>query len=216
MSNFNTVYHKRSSVVTEGMPKQPTTDQIDYGEIAVNYADGYESLFIKNSSNEIIDFKSGEYVDNALDKHNDRITTLENYTVPDARANVLWIGTSIPAGDITFNNNGTTQSTTSDLGSNNYPKMVADALGFNLYNNARGASFVCFYPSSEDGTANWLHCQCVDVYKYTGIYNRNVAAGNDYQIFCPDNVHPHSDSTGRSNRIIAGVYINALRGICYN
>ena len=92
-------------------------------------------MFIKNSSNEIIDFKSGAYVDNALDKHNDRITTLENYTVPDTRANVLWIGTSIPAGDITFNNNGTTQSTTSDLGSNNYPKMVADALGFNLYNN---------------------------------------------------------------------------------
>lgn len=33
--------------------------------------------------------------------------------------------------------------------------MVADALGFNLYNNSKGASFVCFYPSSEDGTSNW-------------------------------------------------------------
>ena len=338
----------------------------------------------------------------------ERIETVENYTVPDARSKVLWIGTSIPAGDIQFSNNGTTQSTTSDLGSNNYPKMVADALGFKLYNNARGASFVCFYPSSEDGTsnwagkdwteyqnevhkgyslsasmaqveakfgpnglnipewllnnfksysyesliipyidgtiascdtvildhgyndrhqilfetswhisegeemvigsgrdwllklqdpldktltaesffqgcwlsdenaedtkkyywkamvflckkiwavnprikiiignyfayksnifggeygndrlceficlansglANWLRCQCVDVHKYTGIYNRNLAAGNDYQLFCPDNVHPHSDSTGRSNRIIAGVYINAIRGTLYN
>ena len=316
--------------------------------------------------------------------------------------NVLWIGTSIPAGDIQFNNNGTTQSTTTDLGSNNYPKMVADALGFNLYNNARGASFVCFYPSSEDGTsnwagkdwteyqnevhkgyslsasmaqveakfgpnglnipewllnnfksysyesliipyidgtlascdtviidhgyndrnqilsetswhigdgeqmvigsghdwllklqdpfektlttesffqgcwwadenaedtkkyywkamvflckkiwavnprikiiignyfavksnifgaefgndrlgeficlansalANWLRCQCVDVHKYTGIYNRNLAAGNDYQLFCPDNVHPHSDSTGKSNRVIADIYCKQL------
>ena len=337
-----------------------------------------------------------------------RITTVENYTVPDARANVLWIGTSIPAGDIQHGNNGTTQSTTTNLGSNNYPKMVADALGFKLYNNSRGSSFVCFYPPNEDGTANWagkdwseyssevwkgyslsasfaqvdekfgpnglncpqwlinnfksysyesliipyidgtlascdtvvidhgyndrqviineaswhpgdgetqfavgagrnwllklqdpfettletegyfqgkwwndesvsskkhymsamiflakkiwainprikiiignyfasksnvfgaefgndrlgefvhlansaiaswLRCECVEVWHHTGIYNRNLAAGNDYQIFCPDNVHPHSDSTGRSNRIIAGIYINALRGICYN
>ena len=72
----------------------------------------------------------------------DRITTVENYTVPDARNKVLWIGTSIPAGDIQHGNNGTTQSTTTNLGSNNYPKMVADALGFTLYNNARGSSFV--------------------------------------------------------------------------
>ena len=445
------IINKRSSVITEdGKPKLPSSDAIDYGEIAINYADGVETLSIKNSANEVVEFKSKKYYEDIelvtstalndlnarmtdvetnkastsdvnsadniiktelqgeIDNLSDRVTTVENYTVPDIRANVLWVGTSIPAGDISFNNNGTTQSITSDLGSNNYPKMVADALGFNLYNNSRGASFVCFYPSSEDGTANWagkdwteyqneihkgyslsasmaqveekfgpnglnipewllnnfksysyesliipyidgtlascdtvvidhgyndrhqilaetswhigegeemvigsgrdwlltlqeplektlttesffqgcwwadensedtkkyywkamiflckkiwnvnprikivignyfavksnifageygndrlgeficlansaianwLHCQCVNVYKYTGIYNRNVAAGNDYQIFCPDNVHPHSDSTGRSNRIIAGIYINALRGICYN
>ena len=28
MSEFNTVHHKRSSVATEGIPKQPTTDQL--------------------------------------------------------------------------------------------------------------------------------------------------------------------------------------------
>lgn len=337
----------------------------------------------------------------------DRITTVENYTVPDARNKVLWIGTSIPAGDIQHGNNGTTQSTTTNLGSNNYPKMIADALGFTLYNNARGSSFVCFYPSSEDGTnawagkdwseyssevwkgyslsasfaqvdekfgpnglncpqwlinnfksysyesliipyidgtlascdtvvidhgyndrsiiineaswhpgegetqftvgsgrqwledlcdpldssmvsesyfqgkwwndesvsskkhymsamiflakkiwavnprikiiignyfatksnvfgaefgndrlgefvclantaiASWLRVNCVEVWKHTGIYNRNLPAGNDYQLFCPDGVHPHSDSTGHSNKIIAGVYINAIRGTLY-
>lgn len=545
MSTIDTILHKRSSVVTDNSPKLPSADQLEYGELAINYADGYETFSIKNASNEIVEFKSKKYVDNLISKkqdvisdletirtnaakgatalqsipseyvteselqgkgyltshqdishlatkaelsgyttdsefaalsntvsqkantsalsgysttgHNhddryyteseidtkvntlnnninakvntsdyntkindiygkigdtekplsDRITTVENYTVPDARNKVLWIGTSIPAGDIQFSNNGTTQSTTSDLGSNNYPKMVADALGFKLYNNARGASFVCFYPSSEDGTsnwagkdwteyqnevhkgyslsasmaqveakfgpnglnipewllnnfksysyesliipyidgtiascdtvildhgyndrhqilsetswhisegeemvigsgrdwllklqdpldktltaesffqgcwwsdenaedtkkyywkamvflckkiwavnprikiiignyfayksnifageygndrlgeficlansglANWLRCQCVDVHKYTGIYNRNLAAGNDYQLFCPDGVHPHSDSTGHSNKIIAGVYINAIRGTLY-
>ena len=338
----------------------------------------------------------------------DRVTTVENHTVPDARNNVLWIGTSIPAGDIQHGNNGTTQSTTTNLGSNNYPKMVADALGFNLYNNSRGSSFVCFYPPNEDGTENWasasdwseyssevwkgyslsasfaqvdekfgpngLNCpqwlinnfksysyesliipyidgtlascdtvviahgyndrqiiineaswhpgdgetqfatgagrdwllklqapfettleaetyfqgkwwndesvsskkhymsaiiflvkkiwavnpkikiiignyfasksntfgaefgndrvsefvnlansacaswlrvNCVDVWKHTGIYNRNLPAGNDFQLFCPDGVHPHSDSTGHSNKIIAGVYINSIQGTLY-
>lgn len=339
----------------------------------------------------------------------ERLSILEDgYDAPDARANVLWIGTSIPAGDIQFSNNGTTQSTTTDLGSNNYPKMVADVLGFNLYNNSRGSSFVCFYPPNEDGTANWasasdwseyssevwkgyslsasfaqvdekfgpngLNCpqwlinnfksysyesliipyidgtlascdtvvidhgyndrnviineaswhpgegetqfaagagrdwllklqdpfettletetyfqgkwwndesvsskkhyisaiiflvkkiwavnpkikiiignyftskstvfgsefgndrlgefvhlansaiaswlrvNCVEVWHHTGIYNRTVGGVNDYANFCPDGVHPHSDSSGRSNEIIAGVYINSIKGTLY-
>ena len=344
-------------------------------------------------------YTEGE-VDNKVNTLSNRITTVENYTVPDARNKVLWIGTSIPAGDIQHGDNGTTS-----LGSNNYPKMIADALGFTLYNNARGSSFVCFYPSSEDGTnawagkdwseysdqvwkgyslsashaqidekfgplgvpewlinsfkrysyesliipyidgtkascdtviidhgyndrsviineaswhpgegetqfkagsgrqwledlcdpldskmvsetyfqgkwwndesvsskkhymsamiflakkiwavnpkikiiignyfatksnvfgaefgsdrlgefvclantaiASWLRVNCVEVWKHTGIYNRNLPAGNDYQLFCPDGVHPHSDSTGHSNKIIAGVYINSIRGTLY-
>ena len=307
---------------------------------------------------------------------------------------VLWLGTSISAGDIIHGDSGTT-----DLGSNNYPKMVADALGFNLYNNSRGSSFVCFYPSNEDGTDTWAgkdwseysdqvwkgyslsathaqidekfvplgvpewlinsfkrhsyetlilpyidgtiascstviidHCyndrrkildECswhpgddeiqfqmgsgwdwlvnlgnsriteseqffqgewwnsagrknsyfgaiihlvkkiwevnprikivfggyfawkspvfgsefgndnycnficqsnksisewlrvpfVDVYNYTGIHNVNINGTSDFSKFCPDGVHPHSDTTGESNRIIAGIYINELNGI---
>lgn len=57
----------------------------------------------------------------------------------DSMESVLWVGTSIPAGE----------------GDNNYPKMVADELGFKLYNNARGSSFVCFYSPEEDGTSSW-------------------------------------------------------------
>lgn len=354
------------------------------------------------------DTASRSEVESKLSLLSNRVLTVENYTVPDARNKVLWIGTSIPAGDIQHANNGTTQSVTTDLGSNNYPKMVADALGFTLYNNSRGSSFLCFYPSSEDGTnkwasasdwqeyssevwkgyslsasfaqvdekfgpnglncpqwlinnfksysyeslvipyidgtiascdtviidhgyndraiilneaswhpgdgetkfkigsgrnwllklqdpfettleaetyfqgkwwndesvsskkhymsaliflvkkiwsvnprikiiignyfasksntfgaefgndrlaefvnlansacASWLRVNCVDVWKHTGLYNRNLAAGNDFQLFCPDGVHPHSDQTGHSNSIIAGAYINAIRGTLY-
>lgn len=366
---------------------------------AKTYADGL---------NTSMDARVGD-IEEILPETERRLTNVENgFSAPDARNHVLWVGTSIPAGDIQFGNNGTTQSTTTDLGSNNYPKMVADALGFKLYNNSRGSSFVCFYPPSEDGTANWasasdwseyssevwkgyslsasfaqidekfgpngLNCpqwlinnfksysyesliipyidgtlascdtvvidhgyndrkviineaswhpgegetqfavgagrdwllklqdpfettletetyfqgkwwnnesvsskkhymsamiflakkiwavnprikiiignyftsksnvfgsefgndrlgefvhlansaiaswlrvNCVEVWHHTGLYNRNVGGVNDYQNFCPDGVHPHSDSTGHSNKIIAGVYINALRGTLY-
>ena len=407
----NKIINKRSSVVTDNNPKLPQADNLEYGEIAINYADGYETLSFKNTANEVVEVKTKEYFDKKLDDTlqplSEKVTAVENLTSTDTRANVLWIGTSIPAGDIQFSNNGTTQSITSNLGSNNYPKMVADALGFNLYNNSRGASFVCFYPSSDDGTsnwagkdwtsyqnevhkgyslsatmaqveekfgpnglniptwllnnfksysyesliipyidgtlascdtviidhgyndrqqilnetswhvgegeqmvigsgrdwliklqeplektltaesffqgcwwsdenavdtkryywkamiflckkiwavnprikiiignyftvksnifgaeygndrlgeyiclansaiANWLRVPSVEVHKYTGLYNRNLAAGNDYSIFCPDNVHPHSDPTGYSNKIIAGAYIHELRGRLY-
>ena len=107
---------------------------------AKTYADGL---------NTSMDARVGD-IEETLPETERRLTTVENYTVPDARNKVLWIGTSIPAGDIQHGDNGTT-----DLGSNNYPKMVADALGFTLYNNARGSSFVCFYPPSEDGTDTW-------------------------------------------------------------
>ena len=43
-----------------------------------------------------------------------------------------------------------------------------------------------------------------------------VTLQSDFYRFCPDGVHPHSDSTGHPNKVIAGVYINALRGILYN
>jgi hypothetical protein len=76
--------------------------------------------------------------------------TYENSSNTESQEKVLWIGTSIPAGDIQHGDNGT-----SDLGSNNYPKIVADALGFTLYNNARGSSFACFYSPEDDGTSNW-------------------------------------------------------------
>ena len=74
----------------------------------------------------------------------DRITNLENSIIPDARASVLWLGTSIPAGDISIDPQQL----------NTYPKMVADALGFNLYNKAKAGSFVAWYPQAPNWTTS--------------------------------------------------------------
>ena len=54
------ILHKRSNVVTQQNPKAPTANDIVYGELAVNYADGYETLFIKNSNNDIVSISSDE------------------------------------------------------------------------------------------------------------------------------------------------------------
>lgn len=52
------VLHKRSVVVENGVPKLPTSAQTEYGEIAINYAAGFETLSIRNNANEIVPFSS--------------------------------------------------------------------------------------------------------------------------------------------------------------
>lgn len=39
-------------------PKLPEASALDYGEIAVNYADGHEAIVIKNSADKVITFSS--------------------------------------------------------------------------------------------------------------------------------------------------------------
>lgn len=55
----NQILLKRSNVVdASGNPKLPDASAMSYGEIAVNYAAGAETLSIKNSSDEIVTFSS--------------------------------------------------------------------------------------------------------------------------------------------------------------
>lgn len=50
-----TLLMKRSQQVEEnGLPKLPTPDQLDYGELAINYAEGKETISFKNSANNIV------------------------------------------------------------------------------------------------------------------------------------------------------------------
>ena len=59
--NISHLQHVKSSVVESGKPKLPTAGILAEGEIAVNYADGYETLSIKSSSGNIKTFSSDEY-----------------------------------------------------------------------------------------------------------------------------------------------------------
>lgn len=50
MSNVKKIIHKHSSVID----KLPRTDELDYGEIAINYASGKEFISLKNADNQIV------------------------------------------------------------------------------------------------------------------------------------------------------------------
>ncbi len=53
-------------------PKLPTPEQLEYGELAINYGKGVETIAIKNEKDEIVKFvpekAMQEYVDQAVEK----------------------------------------------------------------------------------------------------------------------------------------------------
>jgi hypothetical protein len=58
------IQHYRSNI----KDKVPQPNDIDYGEIAINYSTNGETLYIKNDSNEIIEYKDKKYIDNEVQK----------------------------------------------------------------------------------------------------------------------------------------------------
>ena len=59
--NVNHIQHIKSNVVENGKPKLPLASALVEGELAVNYAEGYETISLKNSSGDIVTFSSDEY-----------------------------------------------------------------------------------------------------------------------------------------------------------
>lgn len=58
MAERNKLQHIRSVKVDENtnMPKLPTEDKLVYGEIAINYHKGVETISLKNDNDEIVSF----------------------------------------------------------------------------------------------------------------------------------------------------------------
>ena len=67
--------HIKSASVANGAPKLPTASQIEYGEIAVNYGDGVETLSIKNSANEIVTFTNDKTLLAYIDEQDNELAT---------------------------------------------------------------------------------------------------------------------------------------------
>ena len=87
----NKVLLKKSSVSA----RVPTTSDLDYGEVAINYADG--KIYYKNSANAIKSFVDQDGVDAALATVTlDDVTTAGNTTT-----NSISVGAVDSSGDVT-------------------------------------------------------------------------------------------------------------------
>lgn len=69
--NWKLIHIKSKQRGEDGVsPKLPTSEQLEYGELAINYGEGIETIAIKNDKDEIIKFipenKVKEYVDKKI------------------------------------------------------------------------------------------------------------------------------------------------------
>ena len=69
------VKHKRSSVVVDNKPKLPTSEQLAVGEIAINFAEGHETLSILNNSGNVATFSSDEIIEAKIPRESDLISS---------------------------------------------------------------------------------------------------------------------------------------------
>lgn len=83
----NKIIHKHSSVITDGKAKLPSASQLEYGELAVNYATGMETISLKNSNNEIVEIKPFKYVEDIILKN--ELVTAHALTDLDERINSI-------------------------------------------------------------------------------------------------------------------------------
>ena len=90
MNTRNIVKNIRSSVVVQGKPKLPTSDQLSEGEIAINYAKGYETLSFKNNSDEIVSLSV---------KTVDDVKVNGSSVVSNKTANITMKGSTTPVAD---------------------------------------------------------------------------------------------------------------------
>lgn len=78
--------HVKSSSVTNGNPKLPLPSDIEYGEIAINYADGYETISIKNSNNEIVTFPNSNTIEQAEETIAQALSDLDERVTANRRS----------------------------------------------------------------------------------------------------------------------------------
>ena len=90
MSTRNIVRNIRSSAVIEGKPKLPQPTDLDFGQIAINYAEDHETLSFKNNSNEIVSLSV---------KTVDDVKVNGNSVVSNKTANITMKGNTIPVAD---------------------------------------------------------------------------------------------------------------------
>jgi hypothetical protein len=93
------VKHKRSALLVNGSPKLPTTSQLEVGEIAINFAEGHETLSTRNNNSGIATFSSDAVLDSKY-ATTGNVNTLSSSTVAHT------VNTTIHLPAVTSSDNG--------------------------------------------------------------------------------------------------------------
>lgn len=79
----NKILQKRSADLINGNPKLPSSADLEYGELAVNYAKGQETITLKNNEDEVVEFKSKNYIDSTYYTKTETNNMLSGYVSED-------------------------------------------------------------------------------------------------------------------------------------
>lgn len=193
------VLHKRSVTVENELPKLPTSSQLEYGELAINYADGYETISIKNNNNEIVTFSSDskKYKANIFKGtcETAAATTAKTVVCPDFTASDLVKGALI---FVTFNatNTGAVASLTMNVNSTG-AKPLKKLYNGGLFNLNVASELIAnsTYLFQYDGT-NWVNM--------TLDYNTNTT----YEVLTDSALKTGTETSGRtvSAKLLADNY----------
>ncbi len=192
----NKIIHKRSVITENGEAKLPQSSQLEYGEIAINYASGFETISIKNSSNEIVEFKSKDYFENIIEENElalaSSLTNLNNRVSGiteslDSKSNKEHThGTITLSGDVT--GSGTIGSGTTAI---NITTTVAD----DSHNHSNYA------PKSHASSSTTYGAATTSNYGHVKISNGDVAtvASADGLAAGMDHTHSNYSTTGHTH-----------------
>ena len=106
-----TVVHKKSNVLIEGVPKLPSASTLEYGEIAINYAQSGETLSIRNSADQVVPFPSKPTVEKMINEHggglpavtasdNGKVLMVENGVWGPVMPSTLYTGNDVPLSSV--------------------------------------------------------------------------------------------------------------------
>ena len=77
------VIHRKSSVVNGGVPKLPSASTIEYGEIAVNFGAGGETLSIRNNQDVVVRFPNINEVNQSINTAVSQVNGLPSVTTSE-------------------------------------------------------------------------------------------------------------------------------------
>lgn len=196
--------NKRSNTIVDNIPKLPSSGDIIYGEIAVNYAKGHETLSIINDDNEIIAFSSDNNIYNK-----GQVNTLIASTISYVEGNATNKVESAFTSAITFvtDQNYLTehQSLSGLVASVNYDSNAKKIYFYDKSNNQL-STYVDATDFIKDGMVNdvYISGNSMVIVFNTDAGKENIVL-NLTQIFNPSNYYNKTDIDG----IIAGYYTSA-------